>query len=190
MKIYLILLFIWLVTPALIGQDKYEKEYRIPSEIVPASALEFVSHFTFTKKIKWYQEESLSGQSIEAKSKVGKQKYSIEFDTTGQLQDVELGITFKQIKLLVQDEICSSLSQEFDRFKVIKIQEQFSGNPTAILTHLTKKSDVSDFTVQYEIVLEGKKEGTVHLYEYTFSDQGKMVSKAKIILRNTDNLEY
>ena len=177
---------------SLFGQAKYEKEYRIQPEIVPKMALDYVDRYNFEKKIKWYKEESFTGPSIEAKTKQNKQKFSIEFDTLGQLQDVEIEIAFKDIIPSAQSLICESLNKEFDRFKIRKIQKQYAGHAQDILDFLTEK--VADLNlgveVQFELVLEGKKGTEVQLYEYTFSSDGAIVSKSRIVLRNTDILEY
>ncbi|MEM6378487.1 MAG: hypothetical protein AAF705_09745 [Bacteroidota bacterium] len=191
LRYLLFLLFIYCCID-LPGQTKYEKEYRIPVKDVPEEALNYVNQYGFIKRIKWYKEESLTGMSIEAKSKKDKQKYSIEFDTNGQLQDVEIGFDIEKISTEVRALIQTSLNKEFDRFKFRKIQKQYAGPPQYILDYLTGKVTELDPSVriQFEIVLEGRKASKAHLYEYTFSKAGALVSKNRIVLRNTDILEY
>lgn len=173
-------------------QEKYEKEYRIGQDQVPQSALDYITKFNFNKKIKWYREESLIGASVEAKTKYQKQRYSIEFDTLGGLQDVEIKINFEDLNEAVQRSICDILSQEFDRYKLQKIQQQFSGSAKNILSYLKLQTNerLPNIKIQFEIVLAGKRASKVELYEYTFSEQGGLVSKSHIVLRNTDILEY
>lgn len=177
---------------SLSGQDKYEKEYRISSELVPSSAVNYIEKFNFEKKVKWYREESLTLASIEAKTKRNKQRYSIEFDTTGQLQDLEIEIDFKTINPSAQKNICAALSQEFDRYKLEKTQRQYAGKATTILAYFLQAGmHISpEIKIQFEIVLEGKTADKVNLYECTFSQQGTLISKRRIVLRNTDILEY
>lgn len=180
----------WLTS--LFGQGKYEKEYRIAEAKVPQLALSYVAGFDFEKKVKWYREENLNTASIEAKTKHQKQGYSIEFDTTGQLQDIEIKIDFQQMNTSAQKRICEALNKEFDRYKIDKIQKQYTGPATTIQTYIKQMPPVrpADILLQYEIILEGKKEKTIRLYEYTFTEQGQLVGKSRILLRNTDILEY
>lgn len=192
MRFLFTMLAFFIYLPSLSGQNKYEKEYRISSDIVPPSALNYVEKFNFEKKVKWYREENLTLASIEAKTKRNKQRYSIEFDTTGQLQDLEIEIDFETINAPAQKAICDALSQEFDRYKFEKIQQQYAGNAAAILAYfLEEKMHISpEIIIQFEIVLEGKTADKVNLYECTFSQQGSLISKRRIVLRNTDILEY
>lgn len=74
------------------GQTKYEREFRMSEKKVPQKAREFVHSMDFESKVKWYFEENLQGNSIEAKLKQQGQQYSVEFDTLGTLQDVEVEI--------------------------------------------------------------------------------------------------
>ncbi|GAB5551217.1 MAG: hypothetical protein Sapg2KO_08080 [Saprospiraceae bacterium] len=192
MRILFTILVSILFFSKLLGQDKYEKEYRISIDAVPSAALSYVQKFDFDKKVKWYREESLSLSSIEAKTKWNKQRYSIEFDTTGLLQDIEITINFEAISIPAQQAICEALTNEFDRYKLKKIQRQYSGNKTFILAYLSQEEKIlnPEVKIQFEIVLEGKTEASVNLYEYTFSQQGKLINKRRIVLRNTDILEY
>ena len=85
----------------LLGQIKYEKEYDIEQKEVPRIALEFITKSGFEKHVRWYREESQDGTTIEAKSKKNRHKYSIEFDTSGKLLDIE-----KTVKML---ELCAGV---------------------------------------------------------------------------------
>ena len=61
------------------AQQKYEREYRIKSEIIPQSAKEFINSIGSDYKIKWYKEIGLNTVSLEAKFKHNNKKFSIEF---------------------------------------------------------------------------------------------------------------
>jgi hypothetical protein len=72
MKISKNIIFLALILffPAILqAQKKYEKEYRIKQEEVPEEALEFIHSAAIDFSEKWYFEENLEGNSIEAKFK-------------------------------------------------------------------------------------------------------------------------
>lgn len=173
----------------LFAQEKFEREYRIKKNKVPQKAIAFVTSLKLKSKIKWFGEESSQGRSIEAKTKARKIKYSIEFDTLGNLQDVEIQIAKQQIPKATLEQIQKTLSTDFTKFKFVKIQKQLSGKSEAVLSSILQKK-YTDVTIKYEIVLKGTLRKKKHLYEYTFSDDGMFEKREKIIFKNSDNLEY
>ncbi|MEM1135688.1 MAG: hypothetical protein AAGI07_07590 [Bacteroidota bacterium] len=172
------------------GQTKYEKESRLKRNNIPLQAKAFIDSLGFDKKVKWYFEESLIGKSIEAKTNFNKEKYSIEFDTAGILQDVEIEIDWHKVPIETQKNISNYLATVFSNYQFIKIQVQFTGKPQDLLQYLKKITIEKTFTTRYEIVVKGKKQGKRDWYEITFSEAGNFESISKIIFRNTDNLEY
>ena len=87
------------------AQHKYEREQRISSEIIPQSAQNFIDSIGSDSKIKWYKEVSLNEVTFEAKFKHNKKKFSVEFDTLGTLQDVELAIKKGEINSIVYNKM-------------------------------------------------------------------------------------
>ncbi len=189
-KFLLVTGFIIFVIQLSFGQTKYEKEYRIPLEEVPMTARLFVDSLNFSKKIKWYYEENLLGNSVEAKVKSDQKKYSIEFDTLGKLQDIEIQLDWGEILPEVRRNITSNLKANFTSHKIYKIQIQYSGNPQNLLSLIKRGTTKEIYTTRYEIVVKGRKEKKVNLYEITFTDNGEIIDIARIIFRNTDNLEF
>lgn len=177
------------ICTALCAQEKLEREYRIKKNKVPQKAIAFVNSLQFNSKIKWFGEKSLQGTSIEAKTKVGRSKYSIEFDTLGNLQDVEIQITKKQIPAATLGNIQKKLGADFTKFKFVKIQKQLSGKTDNVRTSVLNKN-YAGVTIKYEIVLKGTLQKKKYLFEYTFTDQGIYEKREKIIFKNSDNLEY
>lgn len=189
-KIFIGLLSYFLLTCSLFAQQKYEREYRVKPEEVPGAARDFLNSCSFSAKVKWYGEESLEGHSVEAKLKEENVKYSIEFDTLGNLQDVEIDIAWQEIEQRTQENILANLNQEFEKHRLIKIQLQWTGSEEALLELIrTGKTDKA-FNRKYEIVLKGKKDKKSAWYEFLFSEDGSIERKAIIIFRNTDNLDY
>ncbi|MFP2997131.1 hypothetical protein ABN763_14535 [Spongiivirga sp. MCCC 1A20706] len=173
---------------SIVAQEKLEKEYRIRLNQVPQPALDYVSTYNF-QKVKWYAEESLKGISIEAKARTNKKYFSIEFDKNGILEDVEITINKAVIVGDANKNINQYLDENFRRYRIRKIQQQFSGNPKDI-RDLIKNKTINPVTIKYELIVKGKDSSGVYLYELLFNDKGKLEQRSKIIFRNSDNLEY
>lgn len=172
------------------GQTKYEREYRIREDAVPGPALEFVNALKLEGKVKWYMEEGLGQKSIEAKAKHRKKRYSIEFDLSGTLQDMEVEIRRDEVDEMALKHIDATFNKDFDRYKITKIQTQYSGESAALLRLAHSGGLEEGITKRYEIIVRGRKEGSTHFYEYTFTAQGDFLHRATIVLRNADNLEF
>jgi hypothetical protein len=182
-----LVLFLLLCPALCISQVKVEKESRIKTDEVPDKAIKFVKTVGFDKKIKWYREESADSVSIEGKTKYNKQKYSIEFDTLGTIQDIEIKIQWTDLPEAVQHSVDSCLSHNFQTYQVKKIQEQFSGSDN----QMSKFTETTDgLTIKYEIVISGKSNGEIEWFECTFDQNGLWEKSRRIIFSNSDNLEY
>lgn len=186
----LFLLLIQLLSSNVLSAQKYEREYRIKSGEVPSEARQFVEDLDFDRNIRWYMEEGLDQRSVEAKTKYQGYRYSIEFDTTGQLQDIEVEVEWKALPTEKLQAICSQLSEDFDKFKIVKIQVQYSGNQEVLQQLTTDSFDTDSAEVKYELIVKGAEPGEVNWYEYLFSDAGTLEHRTVIVFRNTDNLEY
>ncbi len=174
----------------LFAQVKYEREYRLKPDQVPLAARTFLTACQFEAKIKWYGEESASGTSVEAKVKHGQKRYSIEFDTLGQIQDVEVEQEWEGLPPATQTTIQQILSQQFERHKLGKVQLQWTGTDSVLQALIRGESPDLPYTTKYEIILRGKDNEGVHGYEYLFDEQGELEHRARIVFRNTDNLDY
>ena len=186
----LFLLLLCLTCGNLSFGQKFEREYRIKVEEVPDKARRFIEALNFDRKVKWYGEEGLNSKSIEAKTKYLGRKYSVEFDTSGHIEDIEIRIPTKAIPAKTLKSIKSNLDEEFESFRFIKIQVQYSGEPEALIRINADNWKEALVNKKYEIVLKGKTEAETRWYEYTFSEIGEVEGKSVVILRNTDNLEY
>lgn len=172
-----------------LAQVKYEREYRLEVENVPKPAQAFIAALQFSKKIKWYREEHLQGESVEAKTKHAKQKYSIEFSADGQIEDIEIEIPWKNVPLATQQSIMTHLDATYDKTKMSKVQIQYVGTADALIAAVLEDTFTAVET-NYEIVLKAKQDRTTNMMEYLFSTSGEVMRQARIILKNTDNLEY
>lgn len=172
------------------GQTKYEREYRISEAEVPRSALDFVQACGFQKKVKWLREENQDHWSIEAKVKHLQTRYSIEFDSLGVLEDVEMIIEWAQVPENIQVAILKQLNELYVRHRFMKIQGQWTGDPDIVQSLIQGKKPSDPYTLKYEIVLKGKREGKVAWYELLFDEKGLLERTSRIVFRNTDNLDF
>ncbi|WP_299248121.1 hypothetical protein [uncultured Aquimarina sp.] len=172
------------------AQNKFEKEYRIKTSIVPKSALDFMTDGPFDKKIKWYAEESQDGKSIEAKTIYKNKKYSIEFNVDGKPQDVEQKIPFTSIPEDLRKQIQNSLDSIFTKSKVKKTQKQWVGPRSALISLINQTIVTENYDVNYELIVKGKKDTQYSYYEILYNDKGVRLKMLKIIHANTDNLLY
>ncbi|WP_338789870.1 hypothetical protein [Bernardetia sp. MNP-M8] len=169
------------------SQSKIEIEKRIKKENAPLPAQKFVDSLYFSSKINWFVEQDFNKKTYEAKTKSKGKKYSIEFDTLGNIEDIEVVIKWQQIPLSIQNAICKKMTTDFEKFKIKKIQIQYSGNSTELLK---LKKNTENLIIKYEIVLKGKKNAQSLFYEYLFSEKGEIEKEQQFDFRNTDHLEY
>jgi hypothetical protein len=183
-----ICLFFYSVTHA---QQKFEKEYRIKTAEVPIQALTFIDRIKVSSKIKWYKEESLNDISFEAKFHFNKKYYSIEFDTSGTLQDAEFILSKKELNLNIRQAIETHLDSLFLKWKIQKIQKQYKGTTADVLTAI-RKNDTNGLSIisAYELIVRGKQKNGAKKYEFTFSEKGELLKMEELVQQISDHLEY
>jgi hypothetical protein len=171
------------------AQTKYEREYRLRNtEALPAPAVAFLD--TAADRIRWYYEENLLGNSIEAKFRLNGRRYSVEFDTLGHLQDIEVETELSDLLAITRETIHAYLQDTYQKYRIRKVQVQYSGriSSLAVFRQFTDPSDA--YRTRYELVVKGRNATGWQLYELTFDQTGEHLQTDQIILRNTDNLEY
>ena len=141
-------------------------------------------------KIRWYGEESLNGTTIEAKLKSAGKQYSIEFHNSGEILDVEILTQFNSLPNDTKDALLKQLKKEFRSYKVVKTQEQWSGDRVLLKTALTESKLPSGILIQYELIVRAKKSDLSKYYEVVCEKGGKAKTIKEIIQRNVDNLIY
>lgn len=177
------------VEPSL-AQEKFESEERVKPEEVPSSALEFVGEAN-VGKLKWYRETSGSGTTYEAKFKWNGRRHSVEFDSSGTIEDIELIWKKGEMEEAVLQAIDSTLDSLFIRYKFRKIQKQYPGSAEELM-RLYRENGLAVGTIyRYEIVLRARPLGErPKMYEFTFDGLGRFLKKELIVFRNADHLEY
>lgn len=185
------LFWVFLFCPiALFSQEKMEKEYRIKEKNVPVSALLFMDSIGIKVKTKWYKEEGLEKNSIEVKFKYRKRRYSIEFDTLGKVEDVEITRKWKETNKNTQKLIENQLLKDCSKYKVEKIQIQYKGPDKQLYEIVRNPFTEIPLQKSYEVVVKCKTEEEVALYEYLFNVKCEKVFRTKIIFKNSSHLEY
>jgi hypothetical protein len=184
------LFFLLLLAPSGLSQSKYENEKRIRQEAVPPKALTFSQKIAFNKRIKWYKEVSQQGISYELKTKYKGLRYSIEFDTTGQIQDVEKTIKLKSLDQKTAATIEKSLKAQFQKYKIIKIQKQWVSDPSTLVELIEYNTTQQAFDLKYELVLKGLKDGHKDYFEVLIDANGVIEQILQIVQRNSANLEF
>lgn len=174
----------------LTAQKKYESESRIDKKVVPKSAVQFIEQLNFSSKIKWFKETGLTSYSFEGKTKYKGKKYSIEFDSIGQLEDVEIEVSKKEMNSSVLSKIDTYLKKDLSKYRIRKIQIQYSGNIDLVRKKIQINEHSQDLKTCYELVVSAKVNNKFQKFEYLFSDSGEFILRKTIVLVNTDNLEY
>lgn len=172
------------------AQKKYERESRLKEKYVPSTALDFIDSLAVGRKVRWYLEEGLDRTSIEAKFEMDNQKYSIEFDTVGNLEDIEIRIKWGGLNKMLRDSIDFYLGQDCTKYKIRRIQIQYSGDPSILLPKIKTGESTEYYTTRYEIAVKCRSKNDVNLFEYLFSDSGQKLSVSQIIFKNSSHLEY
>ncbi|KAF0202040.1 MAG: hypothetical protein FD170_2278 [Bacteroidetes bacterium] len=173
------------------SQSKYEKEFRIKAKNAPAKALTFIDSLTFDSKIKWYKEIGLDHITIEAKAKFNNERHSIEFSENGTFQDAEIEVKPNVLPDSTNSKITGALSQRHKKYKIEKIQIQYTGDRNIVLSFLRGDRNNSEgITINYEVVISTKMDGNYLMLEYLFSERGEFLQSSQIISRRTDTIDY
>jgi hypothetical protein len=186
-----LLLSLFLFTlPIFFSQEKIERESRVKVHQIPELALSFIDSLSIERKIKWYREEKINGVSFEAKFRMNQTKYSIEFDTLGNVEDIETERKKQSLPESLQATIMSTLKKECLSFKLEKIQLQFSGSRLILFSELTQTPAPGKPITRYEIVVRCKSVQKTVLYEYLLSETGDVISQFEIVFKPSSHLEY
>ena len=187
-----LLFFIFLFSSTLIfaQNDKIEAEQRIKKTEVPANSIAWLSaSFPNLKKVKWYSETTSQIKSIEAKFKWNKIKYSVHSSEKGLIEDLDIERKLSECTNATQESLTASFRQ-FEKFKLSKIQEQWTSDASEKLSQALISNDPSSVKIKYEVEFTAIIEGSYALWEGLFDANGLLLSKRKVKLRATDNLDY
>ncbi|HKK39288.1 MAG TPA: hypothetical protein VJ949_07715 [Cryomorphaceae bacterium] len=185
--------FAFFSTGTCLSQVKYEREYRIKKDTIAENACVFIHQSEFLEektRVKWYREESEDGTSTEAKFKQNVKRYSIEFDETGKLQDVELEIDESEIPVETMKKISVILERNFDRWKIKKVQRQWIGSEIEVIESINKEYAADGVEENFEIVIKGKVGNEKNYYELLFDQTGELMRQQRIVEQSSDILIF
>jgi hypothetical protein len=169
--------------------QKIERETRIDEENAPVKALDFVNELDERKNVKWYSEKTSGRRSYESKFKHKGNFYSVEFDTLGNIEDIEVIFKLIEIDQKHRKAIKNGVLKKFEKLKWIKIQKQFTGTKNELKQVFSGTTENVD--LNYEVEVEVKtKEGIWEMYEILIDPSGEIQQMREIQLRPTDNLNY
>jgi hypothetical protein len=186
---FLLLLFIstaW-------GQNKYEREFRIRKSQFPESAYAFLKEeLQNAKRIRYYKEVDSSKVSYEVKFKKERLFYSIEFDATGMLEDVEIQVKEADIPNASFEAIGAFLDGYFTKYRIRKIQQQYTLSAFGTVSNTLKKAfqNLIDPKINYELIVGGSTDGSFQDYEILFDADGTFISMRKSLPANYDHVLY
>ncbi len=175
------------------GQDKVEREYKIKQEEAPPKAIQFIYEIesvTEKTRVNWYREESADVESVEAKFKIDKQNYSIEFSTDGELQDVEIRMDERDIPTMTREAIKESLNSEFIKWSIKKVQLQWVGESQLVISSIDRNERQEGVEENYEMVIKGETDKSKSYFELLFDSTGKLMRTSRIVENSSDILIY
>ena len=179
-----------LMSGAAFAQDKEEREWRVKRKEVPQAALDwFKDAYELPKRVKWYGETTESGNYFEAKLKWKDQRHSVKFTETGEVVDIEIEKGLKALRDGVQEHIQAALDSISSSHRILKLQEQWTGEQDD-LEDLIDEKEEENLTTKYELELfirTGKEAG---YHELLFSNKGELLLKRPIKMNTADHLHY
>lgn len=175
------------------SQNKNEKEARIHASEFPEKALR---HFnTISDQVKYfklYKETDNDKESFEVKFKLNKLHYSAEFDTLGNLEDIEIVIKEKHIPEQVLKSIMNYFNTTFDSVRFIKIQKQYinktNKNDQQFIDYVLK-SPIGKNT-HFEIIADIKTKKNHQLKEFIFNSNGEFEKSRPISSTSYEHALY
>lgn len=172
------------------AQEKFEREIGVRASDVPSEARSFVAACFDQARVRWYKEINLDTYTFEAKIKHRGCRYSIEFDSVGNVEDVEVLIRFAQLPDTLKTAITTALSGSCPTFKFQRLQRQWTGSESALQELIRKGRSSSEFVTRFELVYRCGKGRHSRLLETLFDTSGKPIRTLTIVPRNTDNLDF
>ncbi|MDO6595523.1 hypothetical protein Q4512_01280 [Oceanihabitans sp. 2_MG-2023] len=178
---------------SLFSQAKNEVEIRVTAAQFPDIALTYLKGLPEnTKPIKLFKETNNEKSSFEAKFKLRKKHYSIEFNKEGILEDIEIYIKKRHINKQTFHKIDSYLTKNYSKYRFIKIQKQYRNttntNTFSVLNEAIKNTDVSN--IFYETITEITIEGKREILEITFTKDGVFSTSQPVNLESYEHVLY
>lgn len=174
------------------AQQKQEQEFGIDEKDLPRNISPLLSEYLKdVKRLRFFKELDGQKTSYEVKFKKDTLYYSIEFDSIGQLEDVEFIIKESAIPKKSYASINEYLGTAHEKYRIKKIQQQYpheGGNAKALLRDAFQ--NLLSTKINYELIIATKdKEGYVE-FEITFDAQGNHLLTRKSVATKYDHVLF
>ena len=189
----LLTLFLFLGVTSGWAQNKYEREFRIRKSQFPEKAYAFLKEeLQNAKRVRYYKEIDSSKVSFEVKFKRERLYYSIEFDASGNLEDVEVLIKEDDIPNSSFEAIENYLKGYFSKYRIRKIQQQYTLSAFGSVSNTLKNAfqNMIDPKINYELIVGGSTNSGFQDYEIQFDAEGNFISMRKSLPANYDHVLY
>lgn len=181
---------LFLIGTVMCAQTKDEREVRVRLNELSTKAQAIVNDLPKSaKKLRLYKEIDGDKISYEAKFKHHKNRYSVEFDIHGTIEDIEMIVKEKNIPLEVIELYFQS---HYDTFSLIKIQKQFINSDSK-----SDRNFVSDilngsnrYTTNYEIIAEVKVDSKRDIFELLFNINGEFIGSRVLKATSYEHIRY
>lgn len=188
-----ILLLVFCVCFMTSAQNKHEREHRIRKIQFPEKALEYITKkLDDAKRTRFYREIDSSTISYKAKFKKDRLWYNIEFDKTGAIENVEIAVKPIDIPDEALAVMNSYLSNNFTKYKIRKIQQQYRVSEMNTVEETVKNAfqNLMLPTINYELIIKGKKDKRSEQHEALFDSEGNFKSIRRSLPPNYDHVLY
>lgn len=167
---------------------KQEREERIKLKEMPEVARQYLNSYWLeqSRRKRFYYETDGENSSYEAKLIRDKRRFSIEFNKTGDLQDIEELINFDQIPDSTRLRVDSTIVANYGKYNIYRVQRQFL--PKGLSEHYTNLT--SESIQNFELEVNVVEDTRVQSYEMLFDAQGNLQQKRLIVRRSLDNFLY
>nr|WKN39133.1 hypothetical protein K4G66_10525 [Tunicatimonas sp. TK19036] len=172
---------------------KEEVEKRIKAEEMPKAAMSILSDWLKdSRRVRFYYETDGDHQTYETKLIRNERHFSIEFDNSGVLMDIEELINTEQLPDAVIETIHNVLSRTYEKHKIRRIQRQFlpKNSDENLLNTILSFSEETEQFINYEIEVNVKEQSRMRAYEILFDAEGQILDQRLIVRRSLDNLLY
>ncbi|WP_019669111.1 hypothetical protein [Eudoraea adriatica] len=176
-----------------LSQVKVEREHRIKKNQFPDAAHDFIQEkLQDAKKIRFYKETDTTKITYEAKFKKDKLHYSVEFDESGKLEDIEILIKEVDVPEDSWSQITKFLKEKFNKYKIRKIQQQYpiTRGETAESTLNNAFQNLLIPSLNYELMVWGKIQEEHADFEILFGADGGFIKMRESLPANYDHVLY
>jgi hypothetical protein len=171
---------------------KNEVEKSITKEELPPSVvLKLNGFWNEEKKADFYRQSDGEKISYEVKFDWENHLYSVEFDSSGTLIDIEQLLEFDELPQTLRNTITEEIDKQYSKFRITRVQRQFSALQKSEGNNVIEEFLERNFDglfIRYEIEIDGQNKEELGSFELLFGVNGNLIQKRKIVRRSLDNI--